>query len=657
MATKAFKWRTAPSGAEGTQHVYIHERGSDEFGDGTRANPYRTLAARKKRSTPARTTCIGVFSEPLLDGNHSETIEGDFYGAATFDGKGLYCPFGQTLHNFRVINTGIEGIGHGSHSGVGRADYAGFVGFANYVNGVASSFCFMDSCLHYMGVLGSTHTGSTPTRAIYSRAKTNEGSNRLSLGRNTESTFVNMPDPATWQKTIYGNQAMTHCIFGNTVVVVNYANTYNNCFFTADTKFFVFKGNTYNEATDIQIIPEGETNEDRKSDILAKIDAIYAEWGTTAVKPTFNNCIFSKKTSKDIFVDHEHQCYNVKHGCDAVTDAGTYYGALPPAIGIPIYENSAGIAGTFDERTASGCIKFVRDTAVTAAEGEPQPALLCLDEASEDTNGEAYSKVITINPHEVQLSGIYAFATSKFNEYAAQLNKNSVFSGTEIGAGENIPEGKYKVRGSIILTRVIGEETIETEVGNGGDVIITSDVTSATFANDGIESVLMEYQDPNHMECLYCRCRSTIYAYVGAGQRLYKNVTYLNTTQNSLTYHGRTIAPGESFVCEFENETFTCEKDPAAKIAIMFDDRNGILDAERLVPTSEFIPAQLWGSYFVNKSGGVMQHDPEGVPVSSGNYLSYQPTSQGGYSDRMHKSIMNQRFVQFAIFVTKHKTL
>lgn len=654
MATKAFKWRTSPSGTEGVQHVFIHERGSDEFGDGTRANPYRTIGARKKRGTPNRTTCIGVFSEPLIDGNHSETIEGDYYGAATFDGKGIYCLYGQTLHNFRIINTGIDGIGRGSLAGVGRAAFS--VGVADYVSGVASSFCFMDSCLHYMGVLGATYS-ITLSRLVYSRAKVNEGSNRLSLGRNTESTFANMPDKTLWQKTIYGNQPLTHCLFGNTVVVINYANTFNNCFFTSDVQFWCFKGNTYNEATDVQIVPEGATSDERKADLIAKIQAVYAEWGTTAVVPTFNSCIFSTQTSKQVFVDPDHQCYNLKYGCEAITNAGSYYGALPPAIGIPMYTNSAGIKETFDERTASGCIQFVADENITPAIGEPQPALLCLNEASNDTHGEAFSKIITINPHEVQLSGVYAFATSKFNEYAAQLNRNSVFTGTEYEAGDSIPEGRYKVRGSIILTRTISGEDVDTEVGNGGDVVIDSTVTAAVFADNGVKSYLMEYGDPNHMECLYCRCRSTIYAYVQAGQTLYQNVTYLNTTEYNLTYHGRTIAPGESFVCEFANESFSCASDANARIAIMFDDRTDIQESQRLVPTSEFIPAYLWGSYFVNKAGGVMQHDTDGIPVSSGNYLSYFPTSQGGYSDRMHKSIMNQRFIQFAVFVTKHTTL
>ena len=36
---KKFYWRTAPTGTEGVNTVYIHELGSNEFGDGTRQNP------------------------------------------------------------------------------------------------------------------------------------------------------------------------------------------------------------------------------------------------------------------------------------------------------------------------------------------------------------------------------------------------------------------------------------------------------------------------------------------------------------------------------------------------------------------------------------------------------------------------------------------
>lgn len=648
---KKFYWRTAPTGTEGVNTVYIHELGSNEFGDGTRQKPYQTLDYWNVNGTPSLVVCIGTFTCPLLTGNHSTTIKGDYYGAATFDGKGLYCPYGFSMQNMRIINTGIEGISPGSYFGVGRAYYANNVGIADNVIGVASSFCFIDSCLLYMGVMGSTHNQATPTRGIYSRCKTNEGTYRLSLGRGTDNTYVNNPDPALWQKTISGNQVITYGLFGNTVVVINYANTYSNCLFASDTQFWCFKGTTYNPDTDVLITPVGSTSAERQADLIAKINAVYAEWGTTAVVPTFNSCVFSGQSSYDIFVDHEHQNYNVKRESDAVTNAGTYYGALPPAMHLPIYESSIGYPATWDERTCSGCVKVMADPSITKT---PQPALICYDEASSATQGQILSKIVTINPAEVQISGIYAFFASKLSDYAIQLNKNSVFEKeTKYHEGDNIPAGMYKVVGSIILSQTIEGVTEQYEVANEGIIFIVGE--SASFVNNGIESYLLPFADPNHMNAMYCRCRSTIYARAKYGDTLYKGVTYYNDNDHAIKYHGRNIAPGESFICEFDDETYVCDNTDCS-IAILFDDRD-VSDSERLVPTSEFIPANIWGSYFVDKSGGVMQHDADGIPIASGNYLSHFNTANGGYSDRIHKSIINQRYVQFALFVTKNPTL
>lgn len=650
---KQFKWRTAVSGTEGVTHVFIHEKGSNEFGDGTRANPYQTLDYWNKNSTPTRVTCIGTFTCPMINGNHNCTIEGDYYGAATFDGKGIYCIYGFTLHNIRVINTGIEGLGPGSVVGVGRAFNANGVGSVGNVYGVASSFCFLDSCLLYMGCMGSTHNSALPTRAVYSRCKTNEGSYRLSIARNLESTFVNNDDVTLWRKSLYQGLTLQYCIFGKQVVVINDKSlTFKNCFFASDVQWWCFKGTEYDAETDVRVVPEGETSEELQASLLAKINEVYAEWGIDPVLPTFVACQFSNSTSYDIFVDVDRQAYNLKRGCDAVTNAGTYYGALPPAIYCPVHYNSAGVAESWDERSASGCLTVIEDTTL---QRDPKPGIIALDETSTNPTGEILSKIITINPQEFQLSGIYAFASSKFNEYACQMNKNTVFSGVEYKAGDAVPVGRYKVRGSILLTQSIDGEILQTEIANGGNAIVIG--TDASFTDNGIESFLMEYGDPNHMEVLYCRCRSTIYARVGVGNILLQNVTYYNDNTFPVVYHGRTIAPRESFVCEYFGESFTCEDNPNATIAIMFDDRKDIDDAERLVPTSEFIPAQLWGEYFVDKSGGVMQHDPDGVPVSSGNYLAWQSTANGGYMDRMHKSILNQKYVQLAIFVTKHPTV
>ena len=649
MATKQFYWRTAVSGTEGTSHVFIHELGSNEFGDGTRQNPYQTLDYWNHNGTPSRVTCVGTFSCPMLNGNHSTTIEGDYYGAATFDGKGIYCIYGFILKNMRIINTGIEGIGRGSVVGVGRANHANNVGYAGTVYGLAAPYCMVENCLLYMGVAGATYSSAQIEREIYARLRANEGSYRLSLGKAYESTFVNNTDVTIWRKTIYGNQILQYCLFGKQVVVINYANTYKNCFFTSDTEFWVFKGNEYNAATDFRIIPAGNNSAERQADLLSKIEAAYTEWGTTAVLPTFNSCIFSAQTSYDVFVDVDRSCYNLKQNCEAVTDAGTYYGALPPAEYVPIYSNSTGIAGTWDERTCGGCIAIAQDESITAT---PQPGTICIDEMSSDLSGEVYSKILTIDPREFQLCGFYAFAESKFNDYATHMNLLSRFGATEYLENDPLPIGRYRVRGSVMVYETMSDESVKTSVvGNGGNVVITG--TNAYFTNDGVSSVLLQYSDPNIMDVIYCRCRSVIYRTVQAGDTLYPNVTYYNNTNYTLTYRNRPIVPRESFVCMNNEDVFTCQENLNVEIAVMFDDRPNITASERLVPSAEWIPAQLWGQYFVDKSGGVMQHDASGVPISSGNYLSYATTSNGGYSDRMHKSILNQKYIQLALFVNR----
>ena len=86
------------------------------------------------------------------------------------------------------------------------------------------------------------------------------------------------------------------------------------------------------------------------------------------------------------------------------------------------------------------------------------------------------------------------------------------------------------------------------------------------------------------------------------------------------------------------------------EIAIMFDDRD-VNESSRIVPTTEWIPAQLWGKYFVGKNNGSITHDSSGVPISSGNYNAWDESgnpSCGGYY-----SILNQPYTQFAVFVNK----
>lgn len=102
-----FIWRTAPpSGTEGTNSVYVHTfLGSDLYGDGTRQNPYQSLnkAWNAKSTRPAYIIAIGRAAENMSYGNHSATIQGDFYGAFEFDGEATETT-GYYIYGFKHLN-------------------------------------------------------------------------------------------------------------------------------------------------------------------------------------------------------------------------------------------------------------------------------------------------------------------------------------------------------------------------------------------------------------------------------------------------------------------------------------------------------------------------------------------------------------------------
>ena len=664
-----FYWRSFPSktsiSGEGVTTVFVHEKGSDEFGDGTRQKPYKSLSMMNNRGTAQNVYCIGVFTEDLAtdsgtnkkSGNHNCTIRGDYWGAATFDGKGTYCIYGYGLDKMHVINTGVYGISLGSVAGVGRAAGARYVSAANLVHGVAGSFCRLDACIPYMGCVGATNNnGSTWCKnVVYSRLNPNEGTYALNLGGSTYSTYVDMPDVTKWRRQIYSGIHITFGLFSNTVVIANEAKTYNNCFFGGDTKFYCFKSQYGTADVEEVVFPEDcVTSADRQAYLLNKVSEYNTANGVnTAEVPTFNSCIFSTQTRKELFADPDHQCYNLHPNCEAVTKALAYYGALPPAISIPVYTNSEGKVNAFDEKSVSGCICIQPDESFP----DSQLGIICIDEASSSLTGEIHSKILTINPHEYQFNGIYTNYTSKFNDYATQLNRNSVFGDLVYYAEDVVPKGIYMLFGpdAVVHQSAMGTDeegnpiTIDNsiEVKDGGMVFITTD--EATFESSDSESYLLEVLDPCMQDVVYCRCRSTIYKQVDITDTLYQNVTYYNCNEFPITYHNRTIAPKESFVCVLEGDHL-CEASSDyenAKLAIMFDDRTDIPENERLVPKTEWIPAQLFGEYFVHKQGGVIQRDSNGIPMSSGNNNAYGGTA--------HKSILNQTYVQFSIFVNRFR--
>ena len=636
MATDAMKWRTAPTGTEGTATVYADSRfGSDLFGTGTRANPYQSLgkAYRATSSRPSKIVCRGRFSEMLADGNHACEISGDYYGAATFDGAGYYLIYGFTHNNFIVVNTGVGTYdlavytGSEALAGVGRAHSASYVGSANSVCGVAGSSVMIDRASLYWGCIG----GMTACKYIgFSRPRHN-GTYRISLG--SYGSCVGLAHGTVYGCVIedrtkhftQGTTTFTSTAFGEFAMIANDPSmAYTGCLFAADARWYYLTGSHGSTGTVIELPLSGTTSAERQASLLEQLSAKYEEYGIAEASrymPKFTDCIFSTQTSEEIFNNPSKQDFTLREGSDAILNDSTYIGAFPPALNVPILNDSTGVVGSWDELSASGCITVADDT-------------ICLDETSTSMSGEILSKIVKINPANYQLNGIFAHCIDKFTDYCAYLNRQQI-TGASYSAGETLPIGVYIVKGSVIYQ--------ENNISNNSILVVSENNT--TFADDNYTSQLIEVLHPNTMDVVYIRARSTIYAKIKASDGLERGGIYLNIGNKNVTYHGRVYAPGESFVAKYDNETFTCD-DAAYEVGIMFDDSR--------VPTSEWVPARMFGEYFVMKQSGAIRLDANGIPVSSGNYLAYQTTANGGFSDQLRKSIISQAYVQFAIFVNKY---
>ena len=152
-------WRT--SGSDAYVDSFI---GDDYNGDGTAQNPYQSLgrAWRGSSHKPYTITCRGYFAEDMADGNHNAIIQGDYYGAAVFDGLSTYMLYGFRHTNMIIKNLPLSG----DFSVSTRADLAG-VGAARDIRGasdalvdsgavygLAGSSCFVQNSPVYIGCIG-----------------------------------------------------------------------------------------------------------------------------------------------------------------------------------------------------------------------------------------------------------------------------------------------------------------------------------------------------------------------------------------------------------------------------------------------------------------------------------------------------------------------
>ena len=693
MATKLLKWRVNPSASqtEGTTIKYVDSRvGNDATGDGTRQKPYRTISKANNTisgSTGVTIVCRGIFNEHVVGKVSGSTylanLRADYYGAAIHDGLGEneLIWFGSYT-NMIMINQGnsleAETIDVGQSGaynygnkraplvGVGRAYNVPSAGHASNVSGFASSPVLFHNGKLWRGGAGTT-SGS---QIIWSHPVRNANNCGVKIfGTNVQSTFRDCKAFVDgWQagarerrslyNTLTTTGTFTKCLFSNFDIFVDEGSkdTFTNCFFDKDCKFY-YRDQTTTNKTEMWIdladptaesvsITLDETNHvchiEGVASIPAAITALRNAGNITqqsSVAPAFSGCKWSKTEGEnEIFNNPAGLDFSLIDGCGATTATHDYYGALPPCKSIKVYYDannqyaSDGHVDCWDNRTKNGC--------VTVADGA-----ICVEDSSPASSGSIFSKIVKTNQLFTQFAAIYSLFADQAIAKKFILSKIPYF-GARYGVNDTLVAGTYIVRGSNV--------TYNSTSYADGDIIVVGDSDPTSFT--GASGDELQYvADPNIMNCVYCRCRSHVYATITKAQTAAGHanwatgIVYMNIGNSTISYNGRSIVAGESFVIDDASVGITGVSDDY-EIAIMFDDRN-VNESSRIVPTTEWIPAQLWGKYFVGKNNGAITHDSDGVPISSGNYNAWnesgQPTCGGYYS------IMNQPYTQFAIFVNK----
>lgn len=680
MKTNTNLWRTKPLSTEGSACIYVDcQYGDDVNGTGTRANPYRHIATAAAKK-PTYIIWRGVCQE-------SATISdiycyGDYYGAAVVDGSNGGYLYGARSNYiiYKNCNT-LNG-----NNGVGSA-YNNM--FANGIYGNTNS---ITNCRMTFGAVGNGNYNIV-AKPLPSNA---DGVNFISNSTTVQDKYNTIYDSgiSVVSKTTYRTDPFIpyRGLFGKVAWVIDLKETrgskinrptFSQCCFLADCTFWYTDASTelsgkflkIEAVHDDSVAETTLTYENRdiatmwdatKTDgvmvvrgasINTPADAIAALYaaGNTAIDPSamFIDCKFSTQTSAECWTDPENADFSLKEDSDAVISENIYYGAVQKkGVKVPIIgtgdSGSDGVAACWDNRTAEGLIKV-------------QDGAICVDTSSESTDGSIQSKILTIDPTKVQFNGIQTdfrskldggVFCSKVNHYGDKITTSGSYLDADciyrIYGGTATFNGTTYSAGECISTRALDADTLAT--------------LPVTLENDS--TYLQHILDANFYDALYVRCRSMIYGYANVGETLKKQVTYINHGSRYILFHGRVIVPKESFVCKNAESFQVCDESGNVdtsvtdyKIGVVFDDRDTIPEGEsRIGGVTDWIPAQMIGDYFALKNGGSIKEievDQIGVvPASCGTYATFTDAG-GGATIAGTKAIMNQTYVQLAVFVTK----
>ena len=644
--------------------IYVDsEWGDDVKGDGTQAHPYKSLEHAYQTlpdSTAGKVINFRGYQKltaTILD-NHATTIRADYLGAGIIDGAAYnevtqqYEPTHSLIWCAAYTNLILWNMGVGAGSfiyrqestytqystyasllGAGRANDADHVGIANYVYGFASSPVRSYNCALWRGGIGGTNTIGSVYASVRpcagKLATLNQASTSCTMydGR-LNVNIIGSTDAATT------NPTLQKCLFAKWDIFIGVkTQTFTECYFAADCNFYIYTASKYYK------IVLGDTSAaavactldntaltctvDGVATIKAACEAVISNYSVTNTK--FNSCTWGTQTSAQLFVDPDHYNLALKDGCEAILGDKGYFGAIAPAKHIKFMQNSDGELYAFDHRTIDGDCLSISST------GELMVNLNSTDD------GAIFSKVIRINPSELQFDGIEALIQTKKNSEGFVLARRQYFLGDFVNKNTDLAAGTYIVVGDYGVT--YGGETLYQPM----DVfeVLESDVNKQ-FDSEGTTKLVRELLDPNQIDGIYIRCRSMIYKFVTPQDTLVEGATYINSGSDSITYAGRTIVAGESFVCTQGATSFTHATDNTYKVGVLWDDPE--------LPASEWIFYSLQGRAFVSKSQGNITRSANGMPESSGNPLAWNtPTSlniQGTATN------INQPYVQVAIFVT-----
>lgn len=639
------------------------------------AHPYKTIE-HAYQTLPDNTTGYTInfrgyqkLTTTILD-NHTTTIRADYPGAGIIDGAAynevtqqyepthslIWCDAytNLTLWNmgvgagqflYRQESTYTQYSTYASLLGAGRANYAAYVGNANGVYGFASSPVRSYNCALWRGGIGGVNNIGSVYASVRKCSGTLATLNQASTSCTMYDGRLNVNITGSHGNATT-NPTLQKCLFAKWDIFIGVkTQTFTECYFASDCNFYIYTSSKY-----YKIVLGDATAEiactldnvaltctvDGVATIKAACEAVISNYNVTNTK--FNNCTWGTQDSSQLFVDPDHYNLALKDGCEAILGDKGYFGAIAPARHIKFLQNSDGQLWAFDHRTIDGDCLAISET------GELMVNLNSTDD------GAIFSKVIQIDPSKLQFDGIEALIQTKKNSEGFVLAQRKYFLGdfvsknTDLAVGTYIVVGDYAVTyGTHTVTPEEGESYQEETLYQPMDVfeVLESD-ENKQFNSEGTTKLVRELLDPNQVDGIYIRCRSMIYKFVTPQDTLVEGATYINSGKDPITYAGRTIVAGESFVCAQGATSFAHATDENYKIGVLWDDPE--------LPTSEWIFYGLQGRAFVSKSHGNITRSDNGMPESSGNPRAWNTSTSLNIQGTATN--INQPYVQVAIFVT-----